>query len=122
MGRGERSHRFDGIFGRGRIDHGVLLDHDADSRPDFAAPVYGYMDDVAPPKDAPPVFIVATQADNLVPSGRSVMITNAGALRIYPRSCHLFEQGPPWIRHAPKRDCRLISGKVCSSSGCARVV
>ena len=73
---------------------GVLLDHDADSRPDFAAPIYGYMDDVAPPKDAPPVFIVATQADNLVPSGRSVMIYQRWNAAHLPAELHIFEQGP----------------------------
>jgi acetyl esterase/lipase len=73
---------------------GVLLDHDADSRPDFAAPIYGYMDDVAPPKDAAPIFIVATQADNLVPSGRSVMIYQRWTAAHLPAELHLFEKGP----------------------------
>jgi acetyl esterase/lipase len=73
---------------------GVLLDHDADSRPDFAAPIYGYMDDVTPPKDAAPIFIVATQADNLVPSGRSVMIYQRWTAAHLPAELHLFEKGP----------------------------
>ncbi|HEX3398482.1 MAG TPA: alpha/beta hydrolase [Steroidobacteraceae bacterium] len=73
---------------------GVLLDHDAESRPDFAAPIYGYMDDVAPPNDAPPIFIVATQADKLVPSGRSVMIYQRWTAAHLPAELHLFEQGP----------------------------
>ena len=72
---------------------GVALDHDADSRPDFAAPIYGYMDDVAPPADAPPVFIVATQGDNLVPSGRSVMIYQRWTAAHLPAELHLFEKG-----------------------------
>lgn len=73
---------------------GVVLDHDADSRPDFAAPIYGYMDDVAPPKDAPPVFVVATQGDSLVPSSRSVMIYQRWTAEHLPAELHLFEQGP----------------------------
>lgn len=73
---------------------GVVLDHDAASRPDFAAPIYGYMDDVAPPKDAPPVFVVATQGDALVPSARSVMIYQRWTAAHLPAELHLFEQGP----------------------------
>jgi len=73
---------------------GVLLDHDADSRPDFAAPIYGYMDDIAPPNDAPPIFVVATQADRLVPSGRSVMIYQRWNAAHLPAELHVFEQGP----------------------------
>jgi acetyl esterase/lipase len=73
---------------------GVLLDHDAESRPDFGAPIYGYMDDVAPPNDAPPIFVVATQADKLVPSGRSVMIYQRWTAAHLPAELHVFEQGP----------------------------
>ena len=73
---------------------GVLLDHDAESRPDFAAPIYGYMDDVAPPQDAPPVFVLATQADGLVPSSRSIMIYQRWTAAHLPAELHLFEQGP----------------------------
>jgi acetyl esterase/lipase len=73
---------------------GVVLDHDVDSRPDFAAPIYGYMDDTAPPKDAPPIFVVATQADSLVPSSRSVMIYQRWTAAHLPAELHVFEQGP----------------------------
>jgi acetyl esterase/lipase len=73
---------------------GVALEHDAASRPDFAAPIYGYMDDISPPADAPPVFIVATQADDLVPSGRSVMIYQRWTQAHLPAELHLFEKGP----------------------------
>jgi len=73
---------------------GVILDHDAASRPNFAAPIYGYMDDDMPPKDAPPIFIVATQADALVPSERSVKIYQKWTTARLPAELHLFEQGP----------------------------
>ncbi|HEY2146163.1 MAG TPA: alpha/beta hydrolase [Steroidobacteraceae bacterium] len=72
---------------------GVALDHDPDSRPDFAAPIYGYMDDVAPPANAAPVFIVATQADKLVPSDRSIMIYQRWTAAHLPAELHLFEKG-----------------------------
>src|SRR5258708_29049958 len=40
---------------------GVLLDHETDSRPDFSSPIYGYIDDVAPPNAAPPIFFFHSQ-------------------------------------------------------------
>jgi acetyl esterase/lipase len=72
----------------------LILDHDEASRPNFAAPIYGYMDDKALPKDAPPLFIVATQADSLVPSERSVRIYQKWTAAKLPAELHLFEQGP----------------------------
>ena len=73
---------------------GVILDHDPTSRPDFAAPIYGYMDDAPPPKDAPPIFIVTTQADGLVPAERSIRIYQKWTAAKVPAELHLFEQGP----------------------------
>jgi acetyl esterase/lipase len=73
---------------------GVILDHDAASRPNFAAPIYGYMDDEPLPKDAPPIFIVASQADGLVPSERSIRIYQKWTAAKLPGELHLFEQGP----------------------------
>jgi acetyl esterase/lipase len=72
---------------------GVVLNSDPETRPDFAAPIYGYMDDVPPPANAPPVFIVATQEDNLVPSARSVMIYQRWTSAHLPAELHLFEKG-----------------------------
>jgi acetyl esterase/lipase len=72
----------------------LILDHDEASRPNFAAPIYGYMDEKALPKDAPPLFIVATQADSLVPSDRSVRIYQKWTAAKLPAELHLFEQGP----------------------------
>jgi acetyl esterase/lipase len=72
---------------------GVVLSGDAETRPDFAAPIYGYMDDLPPPANAPPVFVVATQADNLVPSARSVMIYQRWTSAHLPAELHLFEKG-----------------------------
>jgi acetyl esterase/lipase len=72
---------------------GVILDHDAASHPDFAAPIYGYMDDNRLPQDAPPIFIVATQADGLIPSERSVRIYQKWIAANVPAELHLFAQG-----------------------------
>jgi acetyl esterase/lipase len=73
---------------------GVILDHDEQSRPNFAATIYGYMDDAALPTDAPPIFIVATQADALIPSERSIKIYEKWTAAKVPAELHLFEQGP----------------------------
>jgi acetyl esterase/lipase len=73
---------------------GVVLDHDESSRPNFAVSLYGYMDDREVMKDAPPTFIVATQADGLVPSERSIRIYQRLTAAKVPAELHLFEQGP----------------------------
>jgi acetyl esterase/lipase len=72
---------------------GLILDHDPASRPNFAAPIYGYMDDKPVPQDAPPLFITATQDDVLVPAEQSVKIFRAWATAKKPAELHLFEQG-----------------------------
>lgn len=46
------------------VTMGVVLDHDADSRPDFAAPIYGgEVDGRTIPTDAPPLFLLVAQDD-----------------------------------------------------------
>jgi len=45
----------------------VALRHDAESRPDFAAPIYGApLQAVTPPADAPPLFVLWASDDSLV--------------------------------------------------------
>jgi acetyl esterase/lipase len=51
---------------------GTVLAADPAARPDFAAPIYGAMDPVQVPPDAPPLFIAAAQNDELVPVAKSV--------------------------------------------------
>jgi acetyl esterase/lipase len=52
------------------------------------------MDDKPLPQDAPPVFIVATQADGLIPPQRSVSIYQKWIAAKVPAELHLFAEGP----------------------------
>src|SRR5207253_5756406 len=53
-----------GFSAGGAVTMGVVMDHDADSRPNFAAPIYGGGTGGAPvPADAPPLFILVANDD-----------------------------------------------------------
>jgi hypothetical protein len=44
----------------------VALEHDAESRPNFAAPIYGALwEEIIVPADAPPLFIALANDDEL---------------------------------------------------------
>jgi acetyl esterase/lipase len=72
----------------------VVLKADAESRPDFAASIYGAMEDAPVPKDAPPLFIVHTQADALVPAAQSTKMFHAWTAAERPAELHLYQAGP----------------------------
>lgn len=72
---------------------GVVLNSEAADRPNFAAPIYGAMDDKPPPKDGPPLFIAATQDDVPVPVMRSVAIFSKWTAADLPAELHLYERG-----------------------------
>lgn len=72
----------------------VVLKADVESRPDFAATIYGAMENVPVPKDAPPLFIVHTQADSLVPAAQSTKMFNAWTAAGRPAELHLYQAGP----------------------------
>jgi acetyl esterase/lipase len=55
-----------GFSAGGVVTMGVALEHDADSRPNFAAPIYGGDVGGRPiPPDAPPLFLLVAQDDPL---------------------------------------------------------
>ncbi len=90
---------------------GVLTSYDAETRPNFAAPIYGTaVDQTKVPADAPPVFILCAEDDPLLPAtGSSSLFAawkNTGhlaELHIYSKGGHGFgmhRQGLPvdhWI-------------------------
>ena len=59
---------FLGFSAGAMVTSGVLLQHDAASRPNFAAPIYGAPFGMMPtiPTDLPPIFMAWAQDDNLV--------------------------------------------------------
>jgi dipeptidyl aminopeptidase/acylaminoacyl peptidase len=72
---------------------GVVMDHDADSRPNFAAPIYGgRVGDARVPADAPPLFIVAAYDDRLASTG-SVRLYEAWKAAGHPAELHIFARG-----------------------------
>ena len=98
-----------GFSSGGVVATGVATEHDAASRPNYAASIYGpVLGNVKVPKDAPPLFICCASDDPLVPSRDSIHLYSAwqGAgksaeLHIYAKGGHGFGgQGLPsdaWI-------------------------
>jgi acetyl esterase/lipase len=55
-----------GFSAGGRVTVGVALEHDAESCPNFAAPIYGVLwEELTVPADAPPLFIALASDDEL---------------------------------------------------------
>jgi len=88
-----------GFSAGGYLANAVALQHDAESRPDFAAPIYGGAPpNVNVPKDAPPIFLVLANDDEKVePVNNSVRIYSAwrqagisAELHVYARGGHGF--------------------------------
>jgi acetyl esterase/lipase len=88
----------------------VVMKHDAESLPNFAAPIYGRGVDAPVPQDAPPLFIVCAANDPLVPPVNSAKLFiqwkeagKSAELHIYAKGGHGFgmlKQGLPtdhWI-------------------------
>jgi acetyl esterase/lipase len=72
----------------------VVLKADAESWPNFATSIYGAMEDVPVPKDAPPLFIVHTQEDAMVPAAQATKVFNAWTAAGRRAEMHLYQAGP----------------------------
>ena len=72
---------------------GVVMKNDAESRPNFAAPIYGgNTNGVAVAKDAPPLFIAAAQ-DDPIASVSSAQLYLAWKTAGRTAEVHLYSQG-----------------------------
>jgi len=101
-----------GFSAGGYVTTGVALEYDADSRPDFAAPIYSSpYEGISVPADAPPLFLAVAHDDAFAASA-SVPLYSAWStagrsaeLHIYSKGGHGFgmrKQGLPadhWIDH-----------------------
>ena len=101
-----------GFSAGGHLTIGVALNYAADSRPDFAAPIYSSpYENISVPADAPPLFIAVAHDDAFAASA-SVPLYSAwnaagrsAELHIYSKGGHGFgmnRQGLPsdhWIDH-----------------------
>ncbi|MBN1790531.1 MAG: alpha/beta hydrolase [Bacteroidales bacterium] len=85
-----------GFSAGGMVTLGPVLQHDQESRPDFAAPVYTPWSDTPVPADAPPLFILVAGDDQLAAQGSIAMYTawkNArkeAELHVYAKGGHGF--------------------------------
>lgn len=74
------------------VTTGVVLESDAESRPNFAAPIYGGILSEAPvARDAPPLFVLAANDDPL--AGSSIGIATRWKLAGRPVELHIYAKG-----------------------------
>ncbi len=82
-----------GFSAGGMLTMGVVMKNDAESRPNFAAPIYGgNTSNIAVAKDAPPLFIAAAQ-DDPVASVSSAQLYLAWKTAGRIADLHLYSQG-----------------------------
>ncbi|MBN9316662.1 MAG: alpha/beta hydrolase [Devosia sp.] len=83
-----------GFSAGGGVTMGPVLEHDAQSRPDFAAPIYAAWREGAPvPADACPLFIVISDDDGSVPALSSLRLYEAWHKAGKPVELHIFGNG-----------------------------
>lgn len=84
-----------GFSAGGGLTVDVALKHDAESRPDFAAPIYPVIpNEFQVPADAPPLFIAAASDDPLLkPVQHSVRLYTAWSDAGKPAELHVYSEG-----------------------------
>jgi acetyl esterase/lipase len=85
-----------GFSAGGTVTTGVLLNYTAESRPDFAAPIYPYtgaFPTITVPKDAPPLFVLAASDDQLMLAPHSVGLYNLWLGAGKSAELHLYAKG-----------------------------
>ncbi len=83
-----------GFSAGGGVTMAVTLNHDASSRPDFAAPIYAaHFGEIEVPDDAPPVFLVHADDDPLVPASISTALYTAWHAAGKSAELHLYARG-----------------------------
>ena len=82
-----------GFSAGGRVATGVALEHDADSLPNFVAPIYGALwEDITVPADAAPLFIALANDDELAVDP-GISLFHAWRAADHPVELHIFAQG-----------------------------
>jgi acetyl esterase/lipase len=91
-----------GFSAGGMVTMGVVADHDPESRPDFAAPIYGPgFGATKVPDDAPPLFILCAADDPMAATG-SVRLYSEWRAAGRPAELHLYEKGGHGFGMTPK--------------------
>jgi acetyl esterase/lipase len=81
-----------GFSAGGMVTLGPLLQHDAESRPDFAGAIYTPWSDGPVPADAPPLFILAAGDDMLTEKG-SIQMYSAWKAAGKEAELHIYSKG-----------------------------
>lgn len=83
-----------GFSAGGMVTMGVVMEHDADSRPDFAGPIYGagLAEGSAAPPEATPLFILCASDDPIAATGSVATYTKWKAAG-YPVELHMYSKG-----------------------------
>ncbi len=82
-----------GFSAGGRVTAGVALEYDAQSRPNFAAPIYGALwEDITVPADAPPLFMALANDDELAVEP-GLALYSAWRAAGHPVELHIYAQG-----------------------------
>jgi len=83
-----------GFSAGGMVTMGVLMNHDADSRPNFAAPIYGagITPGEATPADSTPLFILCATNDPIAAAG-SIDTYSRWKAAGYPVELHMYAKG-----------------------------
>ena len=83
-----------GFSAGGSVVMGPVMQHDAASRPDFAAPIYpAYRSATPVPDDAPPLFIVIADDDRIISANSSAHLYMAWHYAGKPAELHIFRRG-----------------------------
>jgi acetyl esterase/lipase len=82
-----------GFSAGGVVTAGVASDYDADSRPSFAAPIYGVWTGSSVRNDAPPLFLAAASDDDEVDARESVKMYSAWKTAGATCELHLYAHG-----------------------------
>ncbi len=81
-----------GFSAGGSVTMGVVMEHDAQSKPNFAAPIYGPGKPGAVAEDAPPLFIVCAGDDKGAANGSVKLYTDWKAAG-RPAELHMYSTG-----------------------------
>jgi len=71
----------------------VVVNETAADRPNFAASIYGAMENKGPPKDGPPLFIAVAEDDPAVPAPESIAIFSRWSAALLPAELHVYQRG-----------------------------
>ncbi len=83
-----------GFSAGGGVVMGPVMQHDAASRPDFAAPIYpAYRTATPVPDDAPPLFIAMADDDKLISPNSGARLYMAWHSARKPAELHIFSRG-----------------------------